>query len=184
MLRDGKGVPGGNSREPHTGAELLPMLYAELRRMAARRLSQERPGQTLQPTALVHEAWLRIAGQKDRPWNSPEHFYRAAADAMRHILVDKARRKLSLKRGAQGQRVELDTSRLCAPIPDEQLLEVDEALDQLAAEDPEAADLVKLRFFAGFEHQEAAQMLGLSRTAADRAWFYARAWLAQRIKRS
>jgi RNA polymerase sigma factor (TIGR02999 family) len=167
---------------PNSSGELLPQLYAELRKLAAHRLARERPGQTLQATALVHEAWLRLENSPNQKWNGRAHFFAAAAEAMRRILVDNARRKQRLKHGGGGERVEIEAVELAAPLPDEQLLELDEALNQLAGLDPPAAQLVKLRFFAGLTQAEAAEQLGLSRSTADRTWQFARAWLFDRIR--
>jgi len=152
--------------------ELLPLVYEELRRMAARKLSQEKPGQTLQATALVHEAYLRLVGSEDQKWKSQGHFFAAAAEAMRWILVDNARRKSSLKRGGKFDRHDLDESNLVAPEMASELLAVDEALDKLAQTDAVAADLVKLRYFAGFTVKEAAQILGVSPRTANHLWEY------------
>ncbi len=167
---------------PPNGADLLPLVYEELRRLAAARLAREKPGQTLQPTALVHEAWLRLGKSNRQTWESPAHFFGAAAEAMRRILVENARRKQALKRGGAAQKLDVETVDIESPVPDEQLLAVDEALELLAREDPQAAQLVKLRFFVGLTHEEAAELLGLNLTAADRTWVFAKAWLADRIK--
>jgi RNA polymerase sigma factor (TIGR02999 family) len=173
-------------REPHAAEDLLPLVYAELRRLAAQKLSQEKPGQTLQATALVHEAWLRLAGpnqvSSDPQWDGRRHFFCAAAEAMRRILIDRARRKGSQRHGGDLQRVELDAVEIAAPLPDDQLLALHAALDELARLDREAAELVKLRFFVGLSHAQAAELLGLSRSAADRAWVFARAWLFQQMR--
>lgn len=163
--------------------ELLVLLYDELRRLAAQKLAREQPGQTLQPTALVHEAWLRLVGDGTPQWNSRGHFFGAAAEAMRRILVDAARRKLAHKRGAGAPKMDLAEVEIAAQADDESLLLVHEALDQLAARDPQAAELVKLRFFAGLGQQEAARLLGLSERSAGRVWSFARAWLYQRIQK-
>ncbi len=174
------------SGETKAAAELLPLVYDELRRLAAHKLAHEKPGQTLQATALVHEAWLRLAGP-DQPamhWESRRHFFGAAAEAMRRILIDRARRKAFERHGGQWQRVELDAVEIAAPIPDEQLLALHEALDELLLLDPQAAELVKLRFFIGLTHEQAAELLGLSRSAADRTWLFARAWLFQKVRLS
>ena len=173
--------PPAGSEVPPSAANLLPLVYEELRRLAAHRLSYEKPGQTLQATALVHEAWLRLAGEGDHPWASSTQFFSAAAEAMRRILVERARHKQRLKHGA-GERVELDALELAAPLPDEDLLALDEALTQFERLDPLAASLVKLRFFAGMTHAQAASHLGVSRSAADRIWVFARAWLFSRIR--
>src|SRR5262249_41652862 len=148
--------------DPHAAEQLLPLVYDELRRLAAQKLAQEKPGQTLQATALVHEAYLRlVAVEEAQPWNSRGHFFAAAAEAMRRILVDTARGKHSLKRGGGQRRHSLDDASLVAPRAEEDLLAVDEALGRLAATDAEAAELVKLRFFAGFTSEQAAAALGV-----------------------
>jgi RNA polymerase sigma factor (TIGR02999 family) len=163
-------------------ADLLPLVYQELRALAAARLASEAPGQTLQPTALVHEAYLRlVAGDPSRPWNSRGHFFAAAAEAMRRILVDSARRKRSLKRGGGHDHQGLDGLQVAAPQPAEDLLALDEALDRLAALDPVKASLVKLRYFAGLTIEEAAAALEISPATAKRYWTYARTWLFQAI---
>ncbi len=182
METAGQGAEEPQSGEPRMGAELLPLVYQELRRVAARRLSQELPGQTLQPTALVHEAWLRVAGDHDHPWNSPGHFFCAAAEAIRRILVEQARRKRRLKRGGGSEKVPLDALQLAIPLPDDELLALDEALTELAQSDPAAAELVKLRFFVGLTQAEACEQLGISRSTADRTWAFARLWLFSRVK--
>jgi RNA polymerase sigma factor (TIGR02999 family) len=164
--------------------ELLPLAYDELRRLAAYRLAHERPGQTLQATALVHEAWLRLADSPPQTWESKAHFFGAAAEAMRRILIENVRRKNALSHGGGLARTSLDTKGIAAPVPDEQLLAVDEALEALSREDPQAAQLVKLRFFVGLPHREAAEILGLSHTKADRAWLFAKARLAQVLEES
>ena len=167
----------------HAAAELLPLVYDELRKLAAVRMAAESPDQTLQPTALVHEAYLRLIGPADGlRWDSRGHFFAAAAEAMRRILVDAARRKDSLKRGAGQRRHPLDEASLAAPRVDEDVLAVNEALDHLAAVDAEAAELVKLRFFAGFTAEQAAEALGISARTADRIWGYARAFLLKQLR--
>jgi len=172
--------------EPNAAAELLPLIYTELRRLANYRLTQETPGQTLQATALVHEAWLRLvgseAGGEESKWRGRRHFFGAAAEAMRRILIDRARRKRSERHGGDLHRVELEGVEIIAPLPDDQLLGLHEALDELARQDPAAAELVKLRFFIGLTHEQAAELLGLNRTAADHLWVFARAWLFQQIR--
>jgi RNA polymerase sigma factor (TIGR02999 family) len=165
-------------------ADLLPLVYDELRRLAAARLARERPGQTLQATALVHEAWLRLTEGPNQAWTNKAHFFGAAAEAMRRILVEKARRKLAQKRGGAPERVAPEEVEIAAPVPEERLLAVDEALDQLSRRDPEAAQLVKLRFFVGLSHREAAEVLGLSHASADRTWVFAKAWLGRALKES
>jgi RNA polymerase sigma factor (TIGR02999 family) len=168
--------------DPHAASQLLPLVYDELRRLAAQRLANERPGQTLQATALVHEAYVRLVGQ-DQPqhWNSRGHFFAAAAEAMRRILVERARARQRIKRGG-GQQQELREDLLIADDRLDEVLAVDEALADLERHDAQAAALVKLRFFAGFDHQEAAEMLGVSRRAADRLWLLARTWLYRAMK--
>ncbi len=168
--------------DPQAAEELLPLVYAELRQLAAQKLAQEKPGQTLQATALVHEAYLRLVDVNKLPhWDSRGHFFAAAAEAMRRILVDNARRKRSGKHGGGLARRDLDDVELAAPELGTELLALDEALDRLAAKDPVKADLVKLRHFAGLTIEEAAQALGISMTTANRYWAYARAWLHQDI---
>jgi RNA polymerase sigma factor (TIGR02999 family) len=170
--------------EPHAAEQLLPLVYDELRRLAAQRLAQEKPGQTLQATALVHEAYLRLVGKGDAPgWHGRGHFFAAAAEAMRRILVENARRKQALKRGGGYTRRELDEAGLLAPEPREDLVALDEALNKLAGIDPAKAELVKLRYFAGLTAAEAARALGISGTTAERYWTYARAWLRDEISR-
>jgi RNA polymerase sigma factor (TIGR02999 family) len=161
--------------------ELLPLVYDELRRIAAYKMAQESPGHTLQPTALVHEAWLRMIGDGNENFAGRGHFFSVAAEAMRRILVESARRKRSLKRGAGAEREELHESHVVTTAPSEQVLAVDEALDLLAAEDPTSADLVKLRYFVGMTMEEAATALGLPLRTAERLWTYSRAWLRRRI---
>lgn len=163
--------------------QLLPLVYNELRQLAAARLANERSGQTLQPTALVHEAYLRLVGNENGSrWDSRAHFFAAAAEAMRRILVENARRKNRLKHGGDLQRVEWNESDFATTLPDERLLAIDEALDRLAKEEPAAAELVKLRFFAGFSISEAAEILGISRSNAYAQWAYARAWLQCQVE--
>jgi RNA polymerase sigma factor (TIGR02999 family) len=164
--------------DPNAAEQLLPLVYDELRQLAAQKLAEEKPGQTLQVTALVHEAYLRLVGNGAKPyWNSRGHFFAAAAEAMRRILVDNARRKHSLKRGGAARRLDLDEALTCDEGPAEELLALSEALDGLAAEDPRKAELVKLRYFTGLSVQEAAEVLGISRATADRYWAYAKVWL-------
>ena len=167
--------------EPHAAEQLLPLVYDALRRLAARRLAQERPGQTLDATALVHEAYLRLAGSERRPWDSRGHFFAAAAEAMRRILVENARRKRRAKHGGGQQRVPLDGVVAAAGTPSDDLLALDEALSRLAAADPVKARLVELRFFAGLSVADAARCLGISRATADRYWAFARAWLYEQV---
>jgi RNA polymerase sigma factor (TIGR02999 family) len=171
--------------DPRAAEQLLPLVYNELRKLAAARLAQEKPGQTLDATALVHEAYVRLVDvDKARAWNSRSHFFATAAEAMRHILVDNARRKGRAKHGGGRQRVELDAS-IPAPSSDgSDLLAIDEALTRLAEHDPQAAAVVKLCYFAGLSVDEAAQNLGISRAGAYRHWMFARAWLLQEINSS
>jgi RNA polymerase sigma factor (TIGR02999 family) len=169
--------------EPHATEQLLPLVYDELRKLAAARLAREKPGQTLQPTALVHEAYLRLVSPTgERPWDSHGHFFAAAAEAMRRILIENARRKRRQKRGGALRRVQLDPSQLSYVSPAEDLLDLNDALECLAAEDPQAAQFVTLRYFAGLTIEEAAEMVGLSRSAACEHWAYARAWLRRRLR--
>jgi RNA polymerase sigma factor (TIGR02999 family) len=164
--------------DSHAAGQLLPLVYDELRRLAAQKMAQEAAGQTLQPTALVHEAYLRLVeGDKAPHWNTRGHFFAAAAEAMRRILVERARSKRRVKRGGGARRQELQEHFLVAEDRLDELLAVHEALGELERHDAQAAALVKLRFFAGLEHQEAADVLGLGRRAADRLWLLARTWL-------
>jgi RNA polymerase sigma factor (TIGR02999 family) len=170
-------IEGGDA---HAAGQLLPLVYEELRQLAAQKLAQEKPGQTLQATALVHEAYLRLVGKDDEQhWGSRGHFFAAAAEAMRRILVDAARRKQTLKRGGDRQAQCLDD--IEAPQINEDLLALDEAMAKLAAHDPIKAKLVELRYFAGLTGDEAAEILGISASTADRYWTYARAWLHARL---
>jgi RNA polymerase sigma factor (TIGR02999 family) len=181
-------IEGG---DPHAADQLLPLVYQELRQLAAQRLAQEKPGQTLEATALVHEAYLRLMASgdasalRDQHWDNRGHFFAAAAEAMRRILIDQARRKQSRRRGGGMRRVELDAGALLAA-PDEEaaedLLVLDEALRQLESEDPLKARLVKLRYFAGLSLQDAAAALGISVASAKRYWIYARSWLYGKVK--
>jgi RNA polymerase sigma factor (TIGR02999 family) len=164
--------------DPQAAEQLLPLVYDELRKLAAARLAQEKPGQTLQATALVHEAYLRLVEpDQAQQWNSRGHFFAAAAEAMRRILTETARRKLRHKHGGERTRVNLDDVELVANLPPDEMLALNDAIDALAAHDAAAADLVKVRYFAGLSVEEAAQSLGLSCTTAYRHWTYARAWL-------
>ena len=156
---------------------LLPLVYDELRRLAAHRMADEAPGQTLQATALVHEAWLRLGGDDQPSWQNRAHFFAAAAEAMRRILIDNARRKNYLRHGGGAERVNLDGLDLAASVGDEQLLALNEALDHLAAHDATKAQVVKLRFFAGLTNEQVARVLGVSEPTVKRHWAYARAWL-------
>jgi RNA polymerase sigma factor (TIGR02999 family) len=168
--------------DPRAAEQLLPLVYDELRELAARKLAHERPGQTLQATALVHEAYLRLVGPEEvRRWDSRGHFFAAAAEAMRRILVNRARDKRRLKRGGDRERVELEDIAIAAEAGAPDILALDEALEGLAREEPACAELVKLRFFAGLTQEEAAQALGVARRTANRYWAFARAWLRQAL---
>ena len=172
-------IEGG---DPRAAAQLLPLVYDELRRLAAQRMSQEAPGQTLQPTALVHEAYLRLVDADAlKHWDGRGHFFAAAAEAMRRILVENARRKQTDKHGGGLTRQDVANVNLPGPEPPEDLLALDEALKKLAALDPQKAELVKLRYFAGLTAEQAADALGVSYTTANRLWAYARAWLHQEM---
>jgi len=168
--------------DPHAAEQLLPLVYDELRQLAAQKLAQEKPGQTLQATALVHEAYLRLVDvAKAQHWNSRGHFFAASAEAMRRILVENARRKQAVKRGGDRAKVELDQIAIAASDVADDLLALDEALTQFTGVDPKAAELVKLRYFAGLTIKQAAEVLGVSPRTADSLWAFARAWLLQRI---
>jgi RNA polymerase sigma factor (TIGR02999 family) len=170
------------SGDGRASEELLPLVYGELRRLAAARMAQEPSGQTLQATALVHEAWLRLVGDGDRTWQNRAHFFGAAAEAMRRILVENARRKSRLKRGGGQVRLDLAELDLAATTPDDKILLMDEALEQLQAEDAEKARIVVLKFFGGLTNQEVAENLRVAERTVERQWAYAKAWLFQRIK--
>jgi RNA polymerase sigma factor (TIGR02999 family) len=171
-----------NAGEPKAAEELLPLVYDELRRLAAQKLAQEKPGQTLDATSLVHEAYLRLVGPGDIPqWDHRGHFYAAAAEAMRRILVEYARRKRRHKRGGDWVRLDLDADQIMSPEVSDDLLALDEALSRLNDIDEIAARLVRLRFFAGLPIAQAAELLGVSARTADRLWAYARAWLHSEI---
>ena len=172
----------GEKSRPDEVSTWSTRLYHELRQLAAHQLSRQLPGQTLQATALVHEAWLRLGGS-DQRWQNRAHFFGAAAQAMRQFLIDQARRKAAIRHGGGQERVELNESKIIGGAPDEQLLEIDEALDRLAAHDAVKAELVKLRFFVGLSLAEAADVLGISEPTAKRYWTYARAWLFRELRR-
>lgn len=163
--------------DPKAADELLPLVYEELRKLAAAKMANEAAGNTLQPTALVHEAWLRLAGSQNQEWEGRAHFFAAAAEAMRRILIDKARRKRAVRHGGAQQRVDFEEMELASPAPDDQLLAMDEALDKLASQHPRQAELVKLRYFVGMTLQEAAEVLGISADTAKDYSAHARAWL-------
>src|SRR5262245_54986248 len=170
--------------ESTAAEELLPVVYEELRRLAPAKMAHEAAGQTLQPTALVHEAWLRLVGNANQQWNGRGHFFAAAAEAMRRILVENARRKRRLKHGGDWQRIHLTTLDLAITSNDDQLLALDEALEKLTVRDPLGAQLIKLRFFAGLPNVEAARLLGIPERTAKRTWAYARAWLFEELKKN
>jgi RNA polymerase sigma factor (TIGR02999 family) len=182
------------SGDPQAAEELLPLVYDELRKLAATKLAHEQPGQTLQATALVHEAYLRLVGGGKRRdsglaagaqrWDSRGHFFAAAAEAMRRIVVERARARATLKRGGNQQRMDLDELGVADDARSDELLAIDDALSLLQEHDPQAALLVKLRFFAGMPHQEAAAAMGISRRAADRLWTIARAWLYRQVTKN
>ena len=165
----------------HATSELLSLVYHELRRLAAAKMASEAPGQTLQPTALVHEAWLRLTSDEKRQWNDRTHFFATAAEAMRRILVDNARRKRAERHGGGQQRVEMPEIASAVMETDDKVLAVDEALEKFAVIDPQKAELVKLRYFVGMTIEQAAEALGISVPTADRHWAYTRAWLARQI---
>lgn len=169
--------------EPKSAEDLLPLVYQELRKLAAHKMARERPGQTLQPTALVHEVYLRLAGSNNpQLWDNRRHFFAAAAESMRRILVERARRKQAMKHGGQWERVDVDAVELPQAMPDNRLLALDEALNRLATVDTRAAEVVKLCFFAGLTQAQAARELGISIATAERLWAFARAWLCHEVQ--
>lgn len=168
--------------DPQAAEKLLPLVYDELRRLAAARMAQQAPGQTLQGTALVHEAWLRLAGTGRQHWESRRHFFSAAAEAMRHILIDRARKRQSQRHGGGLERMDIEEMDVAAPAEPEVLLAVNEAIDELEKADPEKAEVVKLKFFVGLSEREAAELLGVSERTIERRWAYAQAWLFDRIE--
>jgi RNA polymerase sigma factor (TIGR02999 family) len=168
--------------EVQTTEQLLPLVYAELRRLAAHKMASENPNQTLQPTALVHEAWLKLGGEQNWPWRNRNHFFAAAAEAMRRILTDNAKRKLRVRHGGGQQRVDLDDCATAAESEADHILAVSEALEKFARLDPQRAELVKLRYFVGLTFEEAAEVLGISEPTAKRYWSFARAWLYEEIR--
>jgi len=169
--------------DPKGAEDLLPLVYDELRKLAAAKMAQERPGQTLQPTALVHEAWLRLVGKEQPGWNGRAHFFGAAAEAMRRILIENARRKKAGRHGGGQVKLELDEVEVTAPTKDDDLLAVNDALEKFAIRDKQKAELVKLRYFVGLTTEEAAEVLGISVPTADRWWNFSRAWLFEEIER-
>jgi RNA polymerase sigma factor (TIGR02999 family) len=162
--------------------ELIPLVYEELHRMAAAKMAQEAPGQTLQPTALVHEAWLRLGGDAQPVWQSRAHFFSAAGEAMRRLLIERARRRERIRHGGQLERTAIDEVEIVAPKDDERLLEINEHLDELAKEDPAKADVVKLRFLVGLSEREIAEALGVTERTVERHWAYAKVWLLRSIQ--
>jgi RNA polymerase sigma factor (TIGR02999 family) len=168
--------------EGHASEELLPLVYAELRRHASVRMASEAPGHTLQPTALVHEAWLRMFGDGKRVWQNRAHFFGAASEAMRRVLIENARRKSRLKRGGNQVRLDIEQLELAATTPDEKVLLIDDALKRLEEQDPEKARVVMLKFFGGLTSQEAAETMGVTERTIERHWAYAKAWLFQSIR--
>jgi RNA polymerase sigma factor (TIGR02999 family) len=172
-------LEAANRGDKRAAGELLPLVYDELRKLAASRVAREKPGQTLSATALVHEAYLRLVGGQQ--FDGRGHFFAAAAEAIRRLLVEQARRRQAAKRGGQGEREELDPDRIAVPADDDELLALHEALDRLGARDPQKAELVKFRYFAGFTADQAAAALGISPSTADRHWNYARAWLRREM---
>lgn len=172
-------IQNGNAQ---AAKELLPLVYDELRRLAAFKMAREAPGQTLQPTALVHEAWLRLGGHENQAWNGRPHFFGAAAEAMRRILIDNARRKQARRHGGGQQRIDIQEIEIAVDVRDDDLLEVNAALERFAAQDKQKAELVKLRYFTGLTISQAAEMLGVSAPTANRWWAYARAWLHKEIE--
>ncbi len=170
--------------DPQAADQLLPLVYEELRRLAAARMAQEKPGQTLQATALVHEAWLRLAGADPQRWDNRRHFFAAAAESMRRILVEKARRRLRVRHGGGLERVNLDDVEIPGGVREEQLVAVDDALAELEREDPRKAEVVKLRYFVGMTNRETAEATGLSEATVERHWSFAKAWLFSRLQAS
>lgn len=175
-------LDAANRGDAAAAEEVLPLVYEELRKLAASKMAAERPGQTLQPTALVHEAWIRLGADQQPNWKNRDHFFGAAAEAMRRILVDAARRKASRKRGGDWRRTEMEERDMAASMPDEQLIALDEALAELEKLDARGAKLVKLRFFVGLTQEEAAAVVGVSVSTAERIWAFCRTWLFKRIK--
>lgn len=172
-------IEQGNAK---ASVELLPIVYNELRRMAAYKMSSEPAGHTLQPTALVHEAWLRLVDSTSQSWQNRAHFFGAAAEAMRRILIERARRKSRQRRGSGAVHIDADEIEIASPAPDDQLLALNDALDRFAALEPQQAELVKLRYFVGLKIEEAAEVLGISEATAKRWWAYSRAWLFDQVR--
>jgi RNA polymerase sigma factor (TIGR02999 family) len=177
-------IGAARSGDTNAAAQLLPLVYQELRQLAAHKMASQAAGHTLQATELVHEAWLRLTGDEQAHFNDRAHFFAAAAEAMRHILIDSARRKKAARHGGGQARVDIESIEIAAQANDDELLAVHEVLDKLAAEAPEKAELVKLRYFVGMTFEEAAETLGISLATAKRHWAYARAWLYDEIQRN
>ncbi len=173
-----------DQNDPTAAGQLLPLVYEELRRLAAQRMALEAPGHTLQPTALVHEAWLRLVAAEPHTWQNRAHFFGAASEAMRRVLIDRARAKNTHKRGNGAQPLDLDRVDVAVEADEESLLRVDAALNELGRRDPQSAQLVKLRFFVGLNYEEAAKIMGLSERTAKRCWIFARAWLYRELSRT
>ncbi len=169
--------------DPRAAEELLPLVYQELRRLATHKMANEAAGHTLQPTALVHEAWLRLVGNENQKWDGRAHFFAAAAEAMRRILIDRARRKRAERHGGGQPALDIHELEIAAPAQDEELLAISEALDKFAARDQPKAEFVKLRYFVGLTLEEAAEVLGVSVSTASRWWSYSRAWLCAEMER-
>lgn len=170
------------SGDPKAAGELLPLIYGELRKLAASKMANELPNQTLQPTALVHEAWLRLTGKENVKWNGRAHFFGAAAEAMRRILIDNARRKQAMRHGGGGQRLDIEEVEIAAPAKADDLLAINAAVEEFGTVDKQKAELVKLRYFIGLTIEESADVLGISVPTARRWWSYARAWLYQKVQ--
>ena len=168
--------------EPKATEELLPLVYEELRKLASYKMAHEAAGHTLQPTALVHEVWLRLAGAENQRWQNRGHFFAAAAEAMRRILIERARRRQRIRHGGGQNRVDIDEVEIAASGSDERLLQIHEALDRLAVEDPVKAEVVKMRFFVGMADREVAEVLGLSERTVERHWAFAKLWLFRAIQ--
>jgi len=184
MVEQTKSQSDGGNEKPQPGNAFVSKVYNELRHLAAHRLANERPGQTLEATALVNEAWVKLAQEENRLYNDPNHFYCAAATAMRRILIDNARRKKTPKHGGDLCRTTLSDTAPAELMPSDELIALDEALAQLAEVSADAVRLIELRFFAGFKHQESAKIMGLTRGEADSLWAYARSWLFDAVKKN
>jgi RNA polymerase sigma factor (TIGR02999 family) len=176
-------LEGAEQGDPKAAEQLLPLVYDELRRLAAHKMANEAPGQTLQPTALVHEAWLRLMGSGNQQWNGRGHFFGAAAEAMRRILIENARRKHAVRHGGGQAKIDIAEIEIAVTAKDDELLAVNDLLEKFAAHDKRKAELVKLRYFVGMTTAEAAEVLGISVPTADRWWNYSRAWLFEQIRR-